>query len=68
MCSVRQKPDALGAELDGGARVIRRVGVDANPELAHGIGQPISVPNSPDIAGSIIGIRPASTWPAIRRW
>ena len=25
--------------------------------------QPISVPNSPDIAGSIIGTEPASTWP-----
>ncbi len=32
------QPDALGAELDGGARIVRRVGVDADAELADLIG------------------------------
>jgi hypothetical protein len=56
--------DALAAELDGGARIVRRIGVDANPSLRTESAQPISVPNSPDNSGSIIGIRPASTWPS----
>ncbi len=32
------QPDALAAELDRGARVVGGVGVDANAELAEGIG------------------------------
>ena len=59
----------------GRARCLRRrtsprrrasAGVSAlarTPSLRTLSAQPISVPNSPDIAGSIIGTRPASTWP-----
>ena len=32
------QPDALAAKLDGGARIFRRVGVDANAELANLVG------------------------------
>ena len=32
------KPDALRAELDRGARVLRRIGIDAHADLADGIG------------------------------
>jgi hypothetical protein len=53
--------DALAAEFDGGAGVVGRVGIDADAELAEGIRPAHQRAEFPDMAGSIIGIRPAST-------
>ena len=58
------QPDALGAEAAPRRRASAGVSALARtPSLRTLSAQPISVPNSPDIAGSIIGTRPASTWP-----
>ena len=40
MCSVRHKPDTLRAELDGLARVLRRVRVSAYAQPANVVGPP----------------------------
>ena len=63
MCSVRQRPMPSAPNLTRHARIRRRVGIGAHAKLRALSAQPIRVPNSPDIAGSVIGTLPASTWP-----
>ena len=63
MCSVRQSPmpsppNLIAVRASSGVSALTRT-----PSLRTASAQPISVPNSPDSFGSIIGIRPASTWP-----
>jgi hypothetical protein len=62
MCSVRHRPMPSAPNL----RAVRASSACRRwraPELATASAQPISVPNSPDSSGSIIGTAPASTWP-----
>ena len=63
MCSVRQSPmpsapNRTATRASAGVSALART-----PSLRTLSAQPISVPNSPDIAGSVIGTAPASTWP-----
>ena len=63
MCSVRQSPmpsapNFTASRASAGVSALART-----PSVRTLSAQPISVPNSPDSAGSIIGTRPASTWP-----
>jgi hypothetical protein len=55
--------DAFGAELERDARIIRRIALARTFSLRTLSAHPISVPNSPESAGSCIGTLPASTWP-----
>ncbi len=55
--------DALGAELARGLGVERRFGVGAHAQAADASAHSISVPKSPDSAGSIIATAPTNTSP-----
>ena len=59
------QPDAFGAELDRGARILRRIGIDAHAEsCAPDRPSPSACRIRRTVSGSIIGMRPASTWPS----
>jgi len=64
MCSVRQSPmpsppNLMAVRASSGVSALTRT-----PSLRTESAHAISVPNSPDNFGSIIGIRPASTCPS----
>ena len=63
MCSVRQSPMPSAPNLTATRASAGVSALARTPSLRTLSAQPISVPNSPDSAGSIIGTRPASTWP-----
>ena len=52
-------PNLIAVRASSGVSALTRT-----PILRTWSAQLISVPNSPDISGSIIGMRPASTWPS----
>ena len=63
MCSVRQSPMPSAPNLTASRASAGVSALARTPSARTLSAQPISVPNSPDSAGSIIGTRPASTWP-----
>ena len=63
MCSVRQSPMPSALNFTATRASFGVSALARTPSLRTPSAQPISVANSPESAGSIIGIRPASTWP-----
>ena len=63
MCSVRQSPMPSAPNLSASRASAGVSALARTPSSRTLSAQAISVPNSPDSAGSTIGTRPASTWP-----
>jgi len=63
MCSVRQSPMPSAPNFKATRASLGVSALARTPSLRTASAQPISVANSPESAGSIMGTRPASTCP-----